>query len=305
MPPGEYKAPDIVLKEGNDDDAAVAKYSKKASGDSYIAGSYVEELQLRLLEFGFYDLGGADAYYACNKDREFEGDFDKWGVTYSKYSDNPRHVGLSFGIIQFTQEGSLGLLVNKMYAADPDKFKEIFGPKFQDLIDTLNLTGDYRLVEEEITEKDGTKVKKNVKRKPSVEPVDGNELWESPWVERFIEAGKVKIFQKCQDALAVEEYLDVRLPFCQQQGIVTQPAVANVYDRSVNEGWGQEEAKSKSGTPPSEKNIAAFQESNPLYNINSKEFWIKYADSRPDGIKSRINKIAESDQVSWEKEYAV
>ena len=53
-------------------------------------------------------------------------------------------VGLSFDLIQFTQEGPLGALVKKMADKDLDSFKTVFGENYQDLLDTLTKKGDFQ-----------------------------------------------------------------------------------------------------------------------------------------------------------------
>jgi hypothetical protein len=96
------------------------------------------EEKMKIVRFIALFESGKRPYCAVNRDYEFEGYFDfpkNWhkdkkkakpdslnkNVEYSKYSANPRHVGLSFGLIQFTQEYMLGVLVQKMYDADPKK----------------------------------------------------------------------------------------------------------------------------------------------------------------------------------------
>lgn len=167
--------------------------------------------------------GGKNPYKAINADTEFAS--LKWHDAYQKY-----HVGLSYGLVQFTQDGgSLGKLLKMMRDRDKDAFVRIFGggdaKLAQKLIDVTNASGA-----------SSSEVKGG--RSARVQPVDGADLWVTPWRERFEAAGDHVPFQSAQNELASSEYLDPILRFCQWLGLDTDRAVAMVYDRSVQMGVG-------------------------------------------------------------------
>jgi hypothetical protein len=162
-------------------------------------------------------------YWSCNLDGEFKGKFGKDHWAYQK-----AHVGLSFGFIQFTQDGGmLGKLLKKMYAVDAAKFIEIFGPDYQELLTVTNKSGNKRV--------NG--------RKARVQPVAGADLWTKPWIRRFQAAGKHPAFQKCQLDLAVDVYMAGALKTCRQYNIRSERGIVIVFDRSVQYGAGGARSK--------------------------------------------------------------
>jgi hypothetical protein len=165
--------------------------------------------------------GGKNPYKAINADTEFAS--LKWHDAYQKY-----HIGLSYGLVQFTQDGgSLGKLLVMMRDRDKAAFERIFG------------NGDARLAQKliDVTTASGAS-SSQVKggRSARVQPVDRADLWDTPWKERFEAAGDHIPFQSAQNELASSEYLDPILQFCEWLGLNTDRAVAMVYDRSVQMG---------------------------------------------------------------------
>ncbi|MBC7901553.1 MAG: hypothetical protein H7070_16040 [Saprospiraceae bacterium] len=160
-------------------------------------------------------------YQAINADKEFAK--WSWHEAYGKY-----HIGLSYGIVQFTQDGgSLGKLLELMRGRDKTVFDTTFGgTKLADqLIKVTTAAGP---------------MSRDVKsgRSARVQPVDGKDIWLSPWLERFETAAEHLPFQAAQNELANTEYLEKILDFCRLMGLDTDRAVAMVYDRAVQMGVG-------------------------------------------------------------------
>jgi outer membrane protein OmpA-like peptidoglycan-associated protein len=247
---------------------------------------------------------GGGKYTALNKDYEFEGRWDLpkgWyknkskaqpdklskTVTYSKYSAAPRHVGLSFGLIQFTQESSLGALVKKMAAKDLEAFKTTFGENYQELLDTLTKTGAYIVQGEEIIDNSGNSMgTKQVKRKPSVQPVSGKEVWSDYWTQKFKASGNIDAFKKCQEELAVSAYFD---PVVKAgKGMKTsQKSLCLLYDRSVNQGSGF-----------AQKLVKKLKDA-----ANEQDFWKDYTAKQSEDIKARLKSILNNADMKWEVTY--
>ncbi len=281
----------------------------------YVAGTRLTEAdKLRVVKvIAEFESGGAP-YTAANLDTEFEGysDLPKgWhkdktvaqpsafdpDVAYSKYSDNPRHVGLSFGLIQFTQEGSLGVLLKRMRETDPDKFSEVFGEHAQELLNTLTATGAPTTEEEEVFDNTGASMgKKLVSRRPSVQPVAGHEVWDDYWVSKFKASGAVPAFQECQRTLAVEDYLDVFLDKLRGEQL-SEKTLAFLYDRSVNQGQ------------PFAKKLATRVRDAHLDTVaKEKSFWEAYiagTNKKEKLIIERLVKVQNSALLSWERRYAL
>jgi hypothetical protein len=96
---------------------------------------------------------------------------------------NTDSAGLSYGITQWAQKtGMLGALLNKMYAADPEAFKQIFGMPWKELLSVTN-------------------AKETVDR---MKPVGGVLLWQEPWVGRFKRAAQHPPFVEAQWKMAEE-----------------------------------------------------------------------------------------------------
>jgi hypothetical protein len=174
-----------------------------------------------------FESGGdpTKAFKAINADTEFAKLTNH--EAYKKY-----HIGLSYGIVQFTQDGGgLGSLLKMMRNRDKAKFNEIFGASSDDLITVTNTTGAFS--------KDVYAANpKGNGRSNRVQPVGGADIWVSPWKERFILAGDYPPFQAAQNELAATGYLDPIIQFCNWLGLNTDRGFAMVYDRSVQMGVG-------------------------------------------------------------------
>jgi uncharacterized Zn-binding protein involved in type VI secretion len=255
---------------------------------------------------------GDAAYYAMNLDYEFEGRWDlprHWysektedgklkakpdscdpNVPYSKYSAHPRHVGLSYGIIQFTQEGPLGELVGKMHEKDSAKFGQIFGDHADEMLSMLGKKGDFQAADEDLLDNQGEPMgTKKVRRKPSVHPVGGHELWEAYWTVRFKEAGQWKPFQECQEELAIQSYMEPCVQKMKSSGMktISQKSLTFIFDRSVNNGPGK-------GKSLAEDLAKASDE---------KAYWKEVVDGLKESVKHRMQKIYDSNEVSWNEKY--
>lgn len=164
---------------------------------------------------------GADRYGAINADGEFKGRFGPDHPAYQRF-----HVGLSYGIVQFAQDGgSLGVLLTMMRARDAATFAQTFGPHSDELVTVTTAAGPPAS-----QCPDG--------RSARTQPVDGADLWEEPWISRFRAAGQVTAFQAAQNELAATQYVDPMLPFCGNFGLDTDRAVTICVDRSVQMGVG-------------------------------------------------------------------
>lgn len=163
--------------------------------------------------------GGRPRYDAMNLDGEFRGRFGP---------DHPyhrrAHAGLGFGIAQFGQDsGSLGQLLQAMRARDPEAFGRIFGPSADALVAMTTATGP-----DGPASPDG--------RSARVQPLDGADLWEEPWIARFKAAAAHPPFQAAQNQLASDLFLEPALPLLRQLGLATERGLAFAYDRAAHMG---------------------------------------------------------------------
>jgi hypothetical protein len=151
--------------------------------------------------------GGRDGYAAVNADGEFN---DPAHPAYHR-----THVGLSWGLVQFTQRsGMLGQVLRACQRRDPETFAGTFGPAADELLAVTTARSE----EERLG------------------PVGGSLLWQGDWVARFRAAGQVPAFQAAQNEVAIEGFLDPNLPFARWLGWVTDRALAILYDRCVHMG---------------------------------------------------------------------
>jgi len=245
-------------------------------------------------------------FWTCNKDGEYQGWFDaprktlegkklhprdrrsyaeanglKWkALSWSQYTDNPGHVGLSWGFVQFTQDGgNLGVLLKRIRAKHPALFDEVFGSHAKELVRVTCLRGA------KVVTPDG-------RRSPRVHPIGGKDLWEQPWVGRFVKAGKIPEFQTVQMEQAVALYFNAMLkktaiPF----GFKSQKALTILVDRSIQLG------------PTGCKNLIKR-------HIKGKENWSEpdffdylYKKVRSRGWSHRLKKLIASDELSWYRIY--
>ncbi len=169
---------------------------------------------------------GAAGYAAINADGEFEGRFPNHPAK-GRY-----HLGLSYGIVQFTQDSrSLGRLLTMMRDRDRAKFQEVFGPDSAELVRVTNAEGH-------------SSSHSAGGRSARVQPVAGVDIWKEPWLSRFKEAarsnlfgtGARQVFNGAQNELASALYLDPILPFAKWLDLITDRALAMVFDRAVQMG---------------------------------------------------------------------
>lgn len=169
-------------------------------------------------------------YWSCNRDGEYEGLFDRPPEKYHWASKNKpgsvgTHVGLSFGYIQFTQDGgALGKLLKKMHKKDPALFADVFGEHHEELLEVTTRTSNTR------------KSHPSGKRRSRVHPVGGHDLWRDYWVQRFRKAGREPVFQRCQVEMAVDDYMMPALRSCDKLDLESARAVVIVFDRGVQYG---------------------------------------------------------------------
>lgn len=199
-----------------------------------------------------HESGGS--YSSMNLDGEFRGRFDKvWLERHgTKHPASGKiHIGLSFGIIQFTQDGgSLGLLLRESAKRNPDKFKRIFGSSWDVLLDVLTSPGQSGLASRRLR---GPRVREIPVR--IGDTMAAKDIWEKPWTDAFKRFGEDPEFQAVQRELAVREYLVPILPRLKELGLVSEKAVAAAFDGSVHRGVGgfrtllNRIAKGKNTTP--------------------------------------------------------
>ena len=153
------------------------------------------------------DDGLAWAHGIIDRVSRHEGGFDALNL-------NSDGAGLSFGMLQWAQEpGSLGVLLQAMYRADPARFQATFGPAHRELV-KVTLQG-------------------------SLAPVGGALLWKQPWVDRFTQAGRDPVFQAVQRRLAVDgPYFKAALECSRILGIRTERSLALFMDAAVQQGAG-------------------------------------------------------------------
>jgi hypothetical protein len=162
---------------------------------------------------------GRDLYAYVNGDGEFAGHFGTQHPAYQRY-----HIGLSYGKIPATQDsGNLGRLLAMMRDRDPQRFRQVFGPHADELVQVTNAPGPPSSASPQ-------------GRSARVQPIGGADLWSEAWVARFKEAAKHRSFQAAQNELAASIYLDPMLRFAGWLGLDTDRALTMVLDRSVQMG---------------------------------------------------------------------
>jgi len=188
---------------------------------------------------------------AVNADQEFVGrEAGAKGIetSYSRIV----HIGLSYGVIQFTQDGgALGGVLEKCNAKNHDKFVQIFGDNYQELL-TLTDSGivvpgvDYASGLDHWHDIAKKKEGKEISVKASSHKLTSNEeirgkrvqpipvvvggikqdLWSGTWKQRFKDAADVVDFQEAQLDYSVEHYLNPTLPFCKENNVRSALAIA-------------------------------------------------------------------------------
>jgi hypothetical protein len=126
------------------------------------------------------------------------------------------HHGLHWGLVLFSQRsGALGEVLIACERRDSARFLQTFGAsQASRLIHVTTASSpDGRLA-----------------------PVGGALLWTRSWIDRFREAGRVPAFQAAQNEVAIEHYFDRNLGFAGALGLMTDRALAMVFDRAVHMG---------------------------------------------------------------------
>src|SRR5262245_26245108 len=215
----DYPAEQTDTPEYLQDDEDTQPYRDEAEALQFIpAGQYLSlddgeaatptaprllsvEDKIRIIERVAPFESGGD-YGAINADGEFEGRFGSNHPAYQRY-----HVGLSYGLIQFTQDsGMLGQLLGMMRDRDGQEFARIFGADSDGLVRVANLEGPPSSAVQ-----GGRSVR--------VQPVGGSDLWLEPWLSRFRAAGQVERFKAAQRELAARGYLEPMLHFARGFGL--------------------------------------------------------------------------------------
>lgn len=183
-------------------------------------------------------------FSSINADTEFHGAGD---TSYAHVV----HVGLSWGLIQFTQDGgSLGRVLKRMHEKAPAKFQKTFGRNWNELL-TLTNSGlsnapeisrgvpapqsgleywaNLKKSARQSFQSSGTEIRG--KRVQSIAVTDNGkkeDIWAGEWKKRFIDAGQVLEFQEAQLELAVEDYLNRAITYCATQNIRSALGLAYV-----------------------------------------------------------------------------
>lgn len=166
-------------------------------------------------------IGKLGDYSALRADAEYNGVYGPEHPAYQHY-----HLGLSFGIALFNQErGDLGKLLDGWHERDAAKFTEVFGKDAEALLRVTKAVGP-------------SSAESPNGKSPRLQPVNGADLWQEPWLSRFREAGSYKPFQAVQNKLAAELYLDPMLHFAHWVGLKTERGLAILMDRAAELGVG-------------------------------------------------------------------
>ncbi|MHC4776963.1 MAG: peptidoglycan-binding domain-containing protein [Planctomycetota bacterium] len=197
----------------------------------------------RLVSFTVrFEGGGKEPYSACNRDGEWRGLFDRpkkdrhgkripvedrtkrhWASRYNE--DGGTHIGLSFGAWQTTQRaGTLGRVLRKMNELDPETFVGFFGGSSaaQELLATVSA-------------EDGPDVGG---RNPRVQKVQGDDLWEAPWLERFRAAGRHEACRRAQREVIGARFLNRTLKVAKKYGFDDQGTISVLFDIAIQFGVG-------------------------------------------------------------------
>lgn len=147
-------------------------------------------------------------------------------------SDPGTHIGRSEGMIQFAQSpGSLGAYNEAAQKLNPDEFARIMGPCWRELVKvTTAPSGKPKLV----------KSLSNGLRNGKVHPVDGHDLWEGPWNERYDELGDTEFGKQAQRLGAKDGYLLPALSICRGYGWSSEVEISVVFDMCVQFGPGSD-----------------------------------------------------------------
>lgn len=185
--------------------------------------------RLRILHRVAVAESGADTYRAVNPDREYED---------PELTDfyHRRHVGLSWGFIQFAQRyGALGQVLAACNRRDPAAFRTTFGASnaADPAADPAALADGHLL---RVTNAPG----EDDRLTPVTPPAGGAPavLWDPAWVAAFQAAGALRPFQEAQREIADRRYYAPYLDFLGWLGFDSVRAHAMFVDRAIHMGGG-------------------------------------------------------------------
>lgn len=173
---------------------------------------------------------GTAGYAAINPDREFS------DPSLPEFYQR-KHVGLSWGFIQFAQRyGGLGFVLRICNRRDPEAFARVFGAQHAALAqDELpaDLPVGHLLAVTNATQEDA-------RLAPVVPPSGGAavELWREPWLAAFASAGAITAFQEAQREAADRRYYAPYLDLLAALGWASPRAHAMYVDRAIHMGAG-------------------------------------------------------------------
>jgi hypothetical protein len=209
---GEGRDPDYQEEVGEEELLPVGSASRALA---MVALDIPEKV--RLLRVVAVPESGRAGYSAINPDNEYN---DPGHPAYRSY-----HIGLSWGLIQFTQRsGSLGRVLRAAKRREEaltdlpaeHRFAALFGPDWEELLRITNASeADAR-----------------------VAPVGGATLWEPAWTARFRAAGAVPYITYAQNEVAITQYVDPVLPVAGWLGFNTPRSLAMLVDRCIHMGVG-------------------------------------------------------------------
>jgi hypothetical protein len=250
---------------------------------------------------------GKNPYAAANEDYEYT------GAIPTSYTGKV-HIGLSWGIIQFTQDGgALGLVLKRMRHVAPGLFEQTFGPNWADLLALTEPSGAY--IDAVYTHhhhsglsrwrKEGSPSGVNYRGsrvrpipfRPGATPED---LWTGSWKAAFKEAGNHEEFKRAQRTIAYREYFDPALRLCQRWNIRSDRGIAIALDRTIQQGV--------QGSPGIFKaaSIAAGGTESSFAPASEREFLGHIADAfsadpvQKTDVANRVNKLLSSPNLEKE-----
>jgi len=139
------------------------------------------------------------------------------GGSYSAIAGNFDNQGLSFGLVQWNiGQGTLQPLLREMAEKHPEKLREIFGDKTDELLKMLNGTKEEQL--------DWAK---------SINTPD-NKI-ENSWKSCFIKLGQTADFQEIQRN-HLSKYYDKAFEICNKYGLKSEVGFALAYDIAIQNG---------------------------------------------------------------------
>lgn len=152
--------------------------------------------------------GAGGRYEAMNLDGGFRG---RLGVNNPYYQR--AHDGLRLGPHQVMQDsGALGDLLGLMQRADPAAFAAMLGP-----VDALMAV---------VTAQGPSGLTVPGGRGPRVQPVDGADLWQEPWIDRFRNAARHPAFQAAMRAQIMVQRIDPLRGVAQAVGLTAPRGMA-------------------------------------------------------------------------------